>query len=61
MGALEAEVGRRVVELERRRAFRYDGHLSMASWLASRCRLAWSAATRIVREARALEMMPAVS
>jgi hypothetical protein len=55
---LEAERARRVTEVERRGSFRTDGYLSISSWLAHRLRLAWSAATQLVRVARALEEMP---
>jgi len=57
-GALEVERGRRIAEIERRQVHRLDGHLSVASWLTARFRLAWSTAVRQVRQARALEAMP---
>ena len=57
-GALEVQRGRRIAEIERRQVYRLDGHLSIASWLASRFRLAWSAAVKQARQARALEAMP---
>ena len=56
--AIEAERVRRVAEIERRGAFRRDGHLSTSSWLAARFRVAWSVASHQVRWARALEDMP---
>lgn len=56
---LEAERLRRLAEIDRRGVFRRDGHLSAASWLASRFKLAWGAAKEQVRIARALEEMPA--
>lgn len=59
MGGLEVECARRIAELERRRAFERDGHLSMAAWLDSRFRAGWSAAAKEVRLARGLEAMPA--
>ena len=55
---IEVERGRRVAELERRGAYARDGHLSLASWLASRHRVAPSMAAGHVRMARALEAMP---
>ena len=58
-GALEAESARRIAELERRRAFERDGHLSITSWVDSRFQTGWAAAAREVRVARALEDMPA--
>src|ERR671910_2238515 len=54
----EVERGRRVAELERREGWSRDGHLSLASWLGSRHRVAPSAAAGHVRMARALEVMP---
>jgi hypothetical protein len=36
----EVERGRRVAELERRDTYARDGHLSLASWLTARHRLA---------------------
>jgi hypothetical protein len=53
----EVERGRRVAELERRGTYARDGHLSLASWLASRHRVAPSTAAGHVRMARALEAM----
>ena len=38
---LEVERLRRLAEIERRRLFERDGHLSAASWLASAFRVAW--------------------
>jgi hypothetical protein len=55
---VEVERGRRVAELERRGAYARDGHLSLASWLAARHRVAPSTAAGHVRMARALEAMP---
>jgi hypothetical protein len=44
--------------MERRGAYARDGHLSFASWLGARHRLAPSTAAGHVRMARALEAMP---
>ena len=44
--------------IERRGTYAKDGHLSITSWLAGRFRKTWSAASRLVRQARALEQMP---
>src|SRR5918994_1158835 len=55
---VEVERGRRVAELERRGTYARDGHLSLASWLAARHRVAPSTAAGHVRMARALEAMP---
>lgn len=55
---LEVERLRRLVEIDRRRLFERDGHLSAASWLAVRHRMAWGTARYQVRVGRALEEMP---
>lgn len=57
-GALETELARRLAEIDRRGSFRRDGYLSISSWLAHRFRMAFSAATQLVRLARAFEHMP---
>ena len=58
---LEAERGRGVAELERRKVYAADGHLSAAAWLAHRQGMSSSVAEGRVRRARALEAMPAVA
>lgn len=58
--ALEVERLRRLAELDRRRLFERDGHLSAASWLAHRCSLGWGQARDAVYLARALDRMPRV-
>jgi hypothetical protein len=55
---LEAERLRRLAEIDRRRLFERDGHLSAASWLAARFKVAWGSAREHVRMARSLEEMP---
>jgi len=55
--ALEAERLRRLAEIERRRIFERDGHVSAASWLAGRFGLGWGEARRGVALARGLERM----
>jgi len=55
---LEVVRARRLAELERRQVWSRDGHLSLASWLGSRHRVAPSTAAGRVRMARALEAMP---
>jgi Domain of unknown function (DUF222) len=55
---LDAERLRRLAEIERRRSFERDGHLSAAAWVADRFRVAWGAAREQVRVSRALERMP---
>ncbi len=55
---IDAERLRRLAEIDRRGLYQRDGHLSAASWLASRFKLTWGAARQQVRTARALEEMP---
>jgi hypothetical protein len=55
---LDVVRARRLAELERREVWSRDGHLSLASWLGSRHRVAPSTAAGHVRMARALEVMP---
>ena len=56
--ALEAESLRRLPDLERRRIHERDGHLSIASWMASTHRVSYGEARRSAATARALEHMP---
>ena len=58
---LEAERGRGLAEIERRRVFAADGHLSAAAWLAHRQGVSRRSAEAAVRRARALEVMPSVA
>jgi hypothetical protein len=60
MELLETERLRRFADIERRGIHQRDGHLSAASWLVSRFRVAWGTAREHVRIARALEHMPMV-
>src|SRR3954454_23634108 len=55
---LEVERLRRLAEIDRRRLYERDGHLSAVSWLAGVYRLSWGAAREQVKTARALEEMP---
>jgi hypothetical protein len=55
---LEVERLRRLSEIERRRIFERDGHLSAAAWLATSFKVTWGSARQSVRVARALEEMP---
>ncbi len=55
---IDAEWLRRLAEIDRRGIYRQDGHLSTASWLTTRFKMAWGAARQKVRTARALEEMP---
>jgi Domain of unknown function (DUF222) len=59
--ALEAEVLRRLGDLDRRGIYRRDGHLSAASWLVSAFGVGAGQVHRDVRTARALQGMPAVT
>ncbi len=56
--ALEAECLRRLPDLQRRGVHERDGHLSVASWLASTHKVSYGAARRTAATARALEHMP---
>jgi hypothetical protein len=56
--ALQVEILRRVATVDRRGAFRRDGYLNTASWLARRLGLSWGEAISYLRVARALEDMP---
>jgi uncharacterized protein DUF222 len=56
---LEVERLRRLAEVDRRRLFERDGHLSVASWLVTKFKVAWGTAREQVRMARSLEDMPA--
>ena len=47
-----------LAQIERRGTYARDGHVSLTAWLAGRFRKTWSAASRLVRAARALEQMP---
>jgi hypothetical protein len=55
---LELERLRRLAEIDRRRLYERDGHLSTASWLAGMHRFSWGAARQHVRLACSLESMP---
>jgi hypothetical protein len=56
--ALQVERLRRLGEIARRRTYERDGFLSCVAWLAGRFRMAFSAAGRDVRMARAFRHMP---
>ena len=55
---LEVQRFRRLAEIDRRRLYERDGHLSAAAWVAKTHRVSWGAARSQVRTARALESMP---
>ena len=54
---LDAERLRRLAEIDRRRLYERDGHLSAASWLVARFRMAWGAAREQVLIAHGLVAM----
>jgi hypothetical protein len=56
--ALEGEILRRLLVVDRHRTYERDGHLSTVSWLVDRFRLSRGRAAELVRLARALDHMP---
>ncbi|MFL5736984.1 MAG: hypothetical protein ACJ76P_06565 [Actinomycetota bacterium] len=56
---IELERLRRLAEIDRRRMYERDGHLSAASWLTASHGVARGLAQRDVKTARALGQMPA--
>ncbi|MGY1751677.1 DUF222 domain-containing protein [Blastococcus sp. SYSU D01042] len=58
---LAAEVARTVRQCEVAGSAEHDGKASMASWLRGHHRLSASAASRLVRNGRALEQLPALA
>ena len=57
---LAAQAARTVRAAENRQAAEHDGLKTMSSWLRAHCRLSGGAATRMARQGRALEWLPAV-
>jgi hypothetical protein len=55
---LQAELLRRLADIDRRRLFERTGHLSAVAWLAAAFKVAWGTAREQVRMARALREMP---
>ncbi len=55
---IEVERLRHLAEIDRRRLFERDGHLSAAAWLASAFKVGWGVARASAKTARALEEMP---
>jgi hypothetical protein len=55
---VEAEYLRRLADLDRRGAYRRDGHLSTIAWLIAAFAMAGGVARELVRLARALREMP---
>ena len=58
---IEAELTRTVREAEVMQAAEHDGLKTMASWLSGHGHLSRGAATRLVRDGRALQQLPAVA
>jgi len=58
---IDAELARRVRVADLKQAFAADGMATAHSWLRGHCRLAGKAATRVVRNGRTLEQLPAVA
>jgi hypothetical protein len=58
---LDAELARTVRRAEFAQAAERDGQKSMKPWLRSHCRLSGSAITRLVKNGRAQESLPAVA
>src|SRR4051794_4487017 len=58
---LDAELARTVRAAETAQAFQTDGMATPQSWLRGHCRLSSAAASRLVRNGRALEQLPAVA
>jgi hypothetical protein len=50
-----------LAQLEHRRIFQHDGHLSITAWCVARFCMGWGAAKELVMSARALEEMPETS
>ncbi|SMP00055.1 protein of unknown function, partial [Geodermatophilus aquaeductus] len=57
---IDAALARRVRAAELEQAPERDGQKSMASWLRRHCRLSGPEASRLVRNGRALEHLPAL-
>ncbi|SFU00532.1 protein of unknown function, partial [Geodermatophilus amargosae] len=57
---IDAALARRVRAAELSQAPERDGLRSMASWLRGHCRLSAAEASRLVRNGRALEHLPAL-
>src|SRR2546428_8217610 len=55
---LEAELLRRLADLDRRACHQRDGHVSAASWLATTFRMSWGAPRHRPQLAPPLEGMP---
>src|SRR3954449_12293601 len=58
---IDAALARRVRAAELSQAPERDGQRSMASWLRGHCRLSAAEASRLVRNGRALEHLPALA
>ncbi|MGY1737538.1 DUF222 domain-containing protein [Geodermatophilus sp. SYSU D00684] len=58
---IDARLARAVRDAENQQAPERDGQRSMASWLRGHCRLSTAEASRLVRNGRALERLPALA
>ncbi|NYJ05063.1 HNH endonuclease [Petropleomorpha daqingensis] len=58
---IDADLARTVRVADSKQAFAGDGMKSAKSWLKGHCRLAPGAAAQVVRNGRALELLPAVA
>src|SRR3954464_9095305 len=58
---IDAELPRPARRAELAQAPEYDGKKGMASWLRGHCRLSAAEASRVVRNGRTLEQLPAVA
>jgi hypothetical protein len=58
---IDAELARRVHVADRQQAFAADGMATAQSWLRGHCRLSGKAASRVVRNGRTLDQLPAVA
>src|SRR4051794_24329025 len=61
MNAMAAELARTVRIADGKRAFAADGMATAQSWLRGHGRLSKAAASQVVRNGRALELLPAVA
>ena len=58
---IAAELARTVRTAENEQAFHADGMATAQSWLRGHCRLSGTAASRVVRNGRTMEQLPAVA
>jgi hypothetical protein len=58
---IDAELARRARAADNMQAFAADGMATAQSWLRGHCRLSGKAASRVVRNGRTLEQLPAIA